>query len=131
MTGEKYTVTEVEQSDILDIKKLVSPAHWRRDTNGNVIRWSDVMDVYVTLSQTGKVYFKYDFDEQYLELDTLHSTQNRRQGRKSKPGSPTEDIALEPVYHQPIPMTKALHTKFQDTIIIFTNHCHILMTVLT
>ncbi|KAL4719388.1 hypothetical protein ACJJTC_011316 [Scirpophaga incertulas] len=92
------------------LKKLVNPVQWRRDTNGNVIRWSDDMDVHVTPSQPRKIYFKYDFDGNYLELDTLHSTQIRRRGRKSKPDSPIKDIALVPAYHQPIPISKALHT---------------------
>ncbi|KAJ8721002.1 hypothetical protein PYW08_006467 [Mythimna loreyi] len=71
VSGEKYTMKELEQTDILDIKKLVNPLNWRRDIDGNTIRWSDVMEVHVSSSEKDKVFFKYDFDEAYSELNKL------------------------------------------------------------
>lgn len=110
VSGEKYTMKELEQTDILDIKKLVNPLNWRRDIDGNTIRWSDVMEIHVSSSQQDKVFFKYDFDEAYSELNISNSFQTKRRGRKPKTDALIEDTVLARAYHQPLPISKALHT---------------------
>jgi hypothetical protein len=102
-------VKEIEQSDILDIKKLVNPLNWRRDKNGNTIRWSDVMEIHVSSSQHDIVSFKYDFDAPYSELNILNSFQTKRRMQKPRTDTLTEDSVLERAYHQPLPVSKALH----------------------
>ncbi|KAJ0170598.1 hypothetical protein K1T71_013969 [Dendrolimus kikuchii] len=114
VTGEKYCVKELEQSDIYDIKQLVEPHNWRRDKDGEIIHWADVMEVKTTHLQENKLFFRYNFEDAYSELDTNpQSTLNiRRRGRKRTQVTPIVlgNIELQQAYHQPIPITKALHT---------------------
>lgn len=76
-----------------------------------MIRWADVMEVRVTDSEASKLFFKYNFEDTYSELDlnNTHSTSDRRRRRKRKN---TQDAAvhmhnvqLQRAYHQPIPIT--------------------------
>lgn len=116
ITGEKYRVKELEQSEVFDLKPLVEDKYWRCDKDGNVIRWADVMEVSVVDSQANKLFFKYNFEDTYAELDinNTNSTSVRRRGRKrtttQDPGVYLDNVQLQPAYNQPIPISKALYT---------------------
>ncbi|XP_045499408.1 uncharacterized protein LOC123697033 [Colias croceus] len=114
VTGEKYRVKELDQSEIYDLKPLVDDKLWRCDKNHNVRHWADVMEVSVTDSNPNKLFFKYNFEDDCSELDINNprSALGRRRGRKSTQDSSsvsTDNIELKRAYHQPIPISKALH----------------------
>lgn len=116
ITGEKYRVIQLEQSEIFDLKPLVEDKSWRCDKDGSVIRWADVMEVSVVHSQANKLFFKYNFEDTYLELDinNTHSTSARRRGRKRTStqdvGVYLDNVQLQRAYQELIPISKALHT---------------------
>ncbi|CAH1644093.1 unnamed protein product [Spodoptera littoralis] len=93
ITGEKYRIKELEQSEVYDLKPLVEDKYWRCDKDGNVIRWADVMEVSVVDTQANKLFFKYNFEDSYSELDINNtpSTSARRRGRKR---TSTQDAAV-------------------------------------
>lgn len=119
VSGEKYRVKELDQSEIYDLKPLVDDMLWRCDKDNNVIRWSDVMEVSVTNSKPNKLFFKYNFEDDYLQLDLNNprSASGRRKGRRNlheDQGTSSDNINLKRAYHQPIPISKALHTDLQS-----------------
>lgn len=70
------------------------------------------MEVKATHLEENKLFFRYNFEDAYSEHDTnLQSTLNiRRRGRKRIQVTPTVPGNIErQAYHQPIPITKALH----------------------
>lgn len=114
ITGEKYRVKEVEQSEVYDLKPLVEDKYWRCDKDGNVIRWADIMEVSVVHSQVNKLFFKYNFEDTYTELELNYTaTSARRRGRKgTKPQDAAacmNNVQLQRAYHQRLPISKALH----------------------
>lgn len=53
------------------------------------------MEIHVSSTQQDKVFFKYDFDEAYSELNITNSFQMKRRLRKPKTNALTEaDIVL-------------------------------------
>lgn len=115
ITGEKYRIKELEQSEVYDLKPLVEDKYWRCDKDGNVIRWADVMEVSVVDSQANKLFFKYNFEDTYSELDLNNtpSTSARRRGRKrasTQEAAVLDNVQLQRAYHQRIPISQALHT---------------------
>ncbi|CAG9782666.1 unnamed protein product [Diatraea saccharalis] len=100
----------------LRLKPLVEDKYWRCDKVRNVIYWTGVMEVNVVDSQPNKLFFKYNFEDPYSELDLnyTHSTSARRQRRKhtSFPSSTglavyLDNVQLQRAYQQPIPLSKA------------------------
>lgn len=105
ISGNKYILKEMQQSEILNIKELVEPKRWVQDKTGERVRWSDVMEVSVSYTKPNCFLFKYDFDQDYIKLD-YNVTWQRRQKPVSKP---IESIQLKPAYNEPLPITKALY----------------------
>ncbi|KAH9632233.1 hypothetical protein HF086_002868 [Spodoptera exigua] len=51
VSGEKYILKEMQQSEILNIKELVEPKRWLQDKTGERVRWSDVMEISVSYNK--------------------------------------------------------------------------------
>ncbi|KAJ2941420.1 hypothetical protein O0L34_g3629 [Tuta absoluta] len=128
VSGEKYTVKEMEQADFLNTKPLIDGKNWTSATNGEKVMWTKIMEVKASNSHPNKLLFKYEFDEEYLELNTEQVINNRprRGGRRGRGrgagrGELTQEVSVSPgicqnipelqrAYGQPIPVTKALHS---------------------
>ncbi|CAH0398696.1 unnamed protein product [Chilo suppressalis] len=97
----------MQQSEIFNIKELVEPKRWLQDKTGEKLRWSDVMEVSVSYSKPNCFLFKYDFDQDYIELD--YDAGRSRQRRHKEVSKTIESIELKPVYDKPLPIKKALN----------------------
>ncbi|CAH1634675.1 unnamed protein product [Spodoptera littoralis] len=113
VTGNKYKVHEMKQRDFYNIKNLISGKHWLRDTHGNKIKWAKIMEVKVSRFKPTILQFKYNFEEEYLELDTELQITRPRRGRKATASIAAEaesiNLHLRQAYDQQIPISKALH----------------------
>lgn len=107
ISGDKYTLKEMQQTEILNIKELVEPKRWLKDKTGEKVRWSDVMEVSVTYTKPNCFLFKYDFDQDYIELD--YDAGSSRQRRQKQVTQKIENIELKPAYDEPLPIRKALY----------------------
>lgn len=111
-TGEKYQVKEMRQTDFYDIKSLITGQNWLNDTEGNKIYWSKIKEIKVASTNPQSVYFKYDYDDDFTEMNIgLTSTKNIRK-RKSASTAAASSIAnavLQPAYDGPVSISKALH----------------------
>ncbi|CAH0713116.1 unnamed protein product, partial [Brenthis ino] len=65
VSGEKYKVIEMDQSDFVDIKMLIEGRNWTHDSEGNKILWSNIMEV-VAGTHEGILNLKYSFEEDYI-----------------------------------------------------------------
>jgi hypothetical protein len=75
------------------------------------------MEVSVTNSKSNKLFFKYNFKDDYLELylNNPRSASGRGKGRRNlheDQGTSSDNIELKRAYHQPI--IKALHKDLQS-----------------
>ncbi|KAH9634401.1 hypothetical protein HF086_000227 [Spodoptera exigua] len=107
VSGEKYILKEMQQSEILNIKVLVEPKRWLQDKTGEKVRWSDVMEISVSYNKPNCFLFKYDFDQDYIELD--YNASASRQRRQKQVSKTIESIELKPAYDKPLPIRKALY----------------------
>lgn len=70
ITGDKYNLIEMEQTDFYNIKDLIAGKNWTTDTQSNKIAWTKIIEVHVSNSNPNIVQFKYNYDDQYFELNT-------------------------------------------------------------
>ena len=118
VSGEHYILKEIQQSDIFDIKELVEPKKWLQDKTGEKVRWSDVMEVHVSHTRPDSLLFKYNFDDEYSEIDfnvpTAGRSRQQRRGRTQQQESRKVDsIQLKLAYDKPLPISKALYDDLQ------------------
>lgn len=138
VSGQKYIVKEMQRSEIVDIKELVEPRKWLHDKNGEKVRWSNVMEVSVSRTNPNSLLFKYDYDEEYHELDfemltTSRGNQGRRRGKKHEVSKTIDSIELKPAYNNPLSITKALYDDLQSlrNSQAIPRHCHAFYNNLT
>lgn len=116
-SGDKYNVKEMKQEDFVNIKRLVSDQDWVKDTEGNKINWTKIMEVRVSPSKTDILQFKYNFNDNYSELNAAAAapgvTRNTRQRQRSttatRPAATARSAVLTKAYNKPVPITKALY----------------------
>lgn len=112
--GEKYNLKEMEQSVFFDLKCLISGKNWLKDTQGRKISWSKIMEIKVSHLRPHVLQFKYDFGEDYFDLDTDQGIGRPKRRRPPKnPVEPVVNEGLKQVYHQPIPIPKPLYEDLQ------------------
>ncbi|XP_039299522.1 uncharacterized protein LOC120355242 [Nilaparvata lugens] len=94
--GDKYTVTEIDQEEIFDFKKMAKQLITNRkiDTDGNVVRWLDICWLQFRKTSTDEVFFKYDQKEDFKSFKLT------RRGRRSFPGA--SNLTLESAYSEPL-----------------------------
>ncbi|CAG5036859.1 unnamed protein product [Parnassius apollo] len=114
VTGNKYKVHEMKQCDFYNTKSLISgKQNWLKDTKGNKIKWAKIMKVKVSRFKPHILQFKYNFEEEYLELGTEILLTRPRRGRKATASIAAEaesiDLHLKQAYDQQILISKALH----------------------
>ena len=135
VTGNKYDMKLMDQKEILNIKSLVIDKKWKKDTKGEIIRWSDIMEIKVSHSTPNRLFFKYDFDDgPYSELDTSATPtvpcvrgrkkvrgRGRGRGRCSSSSNqqhvllpPGTLLDLKPAYDQLLPISKELYNDLQS-----------------
>lgn len=62
VTGEKYEVIEMSQSEFYDIKELIKNRNWSKDEQNQKVSWSKVMEVSEILHLRPQILqYKYDF----------------------------------------------------------------------
>ncbi|CAH0720974.1 unnamed protein product, partial [Brenthis ino] len=112
-TGEKYKVKEMRQDNFYDIKSLITGQNWLNDAKGNKIYWSKIKEIKVAHTHPQSVYFKYDYDDDYIEMNirstTTKNTRKRKSASTAATSSIADDVTLQPAYNGPVPISKALH----------------------
>lgn len=114
VSGKKYKVHEMKQSDFYDIKSLICGKNWLKDTQGNKIKWAKIMELKVSYLKPKIRQFNYNFEEEeYLEQDTELQITRPRRGRRPTASIATEAesvcLHLKQAYNQQIPLSKAIH----------------------
>ncbi|PZC86881.1 hypothetical protein B5X24_HaOG201740 [Helicoverpa armigera] len=107
ITGEKYNLIEMGQSDFYNIKDLIIGKNWTTDTQGSKIAWTKIVEVKVSNSNPNIVQFKYNYDDQYFDLNTESCINRSRRGKQNRSGN-IEVTSLKPAYSEPIAVSKAL-----------------------
>lgn len=107
ITGNKYNIIEMEQTDFYNIKDLIAGKNWTTDTQGSKIAWTKIVEVKVSNSNPNIVQFKYNYDDQYFELNTESCINRSRRGKQNKRDN-IEMSGLKPAYSEPIAVSKAL-----------------------
>lgn len=96
----KYVVTEISQSDILDFKEFAAKIVKNRkiDCEGNNVRWLDIIWFQYRKNDTEHIYFKYDFNAR----DFYKFKIQRRPMRLFD----LKNVELKQKYNGPIPIDK-------------------------
>lgn len=66
------------------------------------------MEIKVSCSKPNTIQFKYNFEDDYSELNTEIQTRSKRERRLLVEEEFTTVIPLKPAYYQPIPVSKLL-----------------------
>lgn len=115
VSGEKYNVKEMMQTEFYNIKELINNKNWIKDQEGHKILWTQIMKVSVSHSQPSILKFKYDFYAEYSELNTepvrrIIRTSKRGTRKLASPSPiPSHVLELHVLYTEPLPISKALH----------------------
>lgn len=116
VTGEKYNVKEMLQSEFFNIKELIKNKNWVKDEEGQKITWSKIMEVSILHSQPHILRFKYDFDAEYSQLNVeqhqrLSSARSKRSIKQTdrQTSRSVAEFQLQLAYTEPLPLSKALH----------------------
>lgn len=107
VTGDKYNLIEMEQTDFYNIKDLIAGKNWTTDTQGTKITWTKIVEVKVSNSYPNIIQFKYNHDDQYIELNTESLINRSRRGKQNRTAN-VEVTGLKQAYSEPIAVSKAL-----------------------
>lgn len=88
-----YTVIEMKHDDFYDLKDLAQQtlSNRRTNTEGETVNWLDIRVIRVEKSKPNTVFYKTDFDEEFMKLEQNLVT----------------DTLPKPAYTSPMPITKA------------------------
>ena len=88
-----YTVIEMKHDDFYDLKDLSQQTllNRRQNTEGETVNWLDIRVIRVEKSKPNTVFYKTDFDEDFMKLEQGQATFS----------------LLKPAYMSPMPIAKA------------------------
>ena len=75
-----YKVTEVTQDMLFDFKTLLDNRNWKKNTENHDVKWNNIKEIHVKKIDPNVIFYKYDFDSDYMTLNTL--VQTRRNKKK-------------------------------------------------
>lgn len=109
----KFVIKEMNQNDFYNLKSQVTTSkNWSQDTNGHKVFFSKIKEIKTSPDAPNKLLFKYDFESEYLVLDTTNRTTTTRT-RKSNNANAVDVNELPLAYAQLLPISDAL---FKDLI---------------
>lgn len=91
VTGHKYQVKQMTQSDFIDFKEIKGK-NWLKDTNGDKIYWSKIKEVDFSHDHPNIIYFRYSLEDELREMQIMTRTNSRR--RRGEPTEDTESLKL-------------------------------------
>lgn len=71
-----YIVKEVTQDMVFNLKKIVFAPNWISNTEGAKVPWSKVKVIHTSHAKPGKLFYKLEFDSDYLEVDVMKNRPN-------------------------------------------------------
>ena len=98
-TKKPYTVIEVEQKQIFDLKYIVKNHNWEKDAKGKKVMWSKIREIHTSFESNHIVHFKYDFKSEYEKICVT-------QGCKGRPPN-LSTYKLKRAYEAFLPIEKA------------------------
>lgn len=117
ISGSTYMVHEVEQNEIMDFKKLSASNFFSKNTENEVFSISKVREIHISKDEPNKLFYKYDFDENFRKVILYYdeTSTTKRRGRKRK----TNRDVIDPLYSQREPISEC---KYQDLLFLCKNN---------
>lgn len=103
--NEPYNVIEVSQDMIYDLKELLQNRNFKKNTLNQDVKWNNIKEICVKISEPDIILYKYDLDSEYCRLNTLVQT---RRNKKT-----TCNDILKPLYLDSLPIPEA---KYKDLL---------------
>lgn len=107
ITGDKYHLNEMEQTNFYNIKDLITGKNWSTDTQGGKIAWTKIVEIKISNSNSNIVQFKYNYEDPYFELNTESTINRSRRGKQNRTVNDAV-TGLKAAYSEPIAVSKAL-----------------------
>lgn len=110
INGEKFHLKEMEQNNFFDLKELMNKRHWLgADQNNEKVSWTKIHEIKITQAHPDVIYLKYNFDDEYISLNTASTTRSSRGRSKKTPVTDVSADELKNLYKEPIALPKPLY----------------------
>lgn len=81
-TPPLYNVIEMDHDDFLDFKQFASVTNWTKNIQNEKLCLSKIREIRVYKEQNYKLFYKYEFDENFKEIKIYDETRKRRKENK-------------------------------------------------
>lgn len=93
INGKKFHLKEMEQNNFFDLNEIMNKRHWLgADQNNEKVSWTKIHEIKITQAHPDIIYLKYNFDDEYMSLNTASNTRSSR-GRSKK--TPVTDVSAD------------------------------------
>ncbi|CAG4939833.1 unnamed protein product [Parnassius apollo] len=101
---------EMEQRDFFDLKEIMDKLYWlRADQTNEKVLWTKIHEIKMTQAHPDVIYLKYNFDDEYISLNTASDTRSSRGRPKKTPVTDVSRDELKNLYREPIALPKPLY----------------------
>ena len=110
INGETFHLKEMEQHNFFDLKEIMDKRHWlRADQTNEKNMWTKIHEIKITQAHPDFIYVKYNFDDEYISLNTASNTRPSRGRSKKSPATDVSGDELRILYREPIALPKPLY----------------------
>ncbi|CAG5019747.1 unnamed protein product [Parnassius apollo] len=103
INGKKFHLKEMEQLNFFDLKEIMDKIYrLRADQTNEKVLWTKIHEIKITQAHPDVIYLKYNFDDEYISLNTESDTRSSRGRPKKTPVTDVSRDELKNLYREPI-----------------------------